>query len=264
MKIMIVDDEMMALEDIKNIVQSVRPEAYIDCFNNYISCLEAVKNKQYDVAFLDITMPGKNGLQLAKEIKEINSDTNIVFVTGYSEYAVDAFSINASGYILKPARKEQVENALNNLRVPLKFNEDKLKVQCFGNFEVFSRGEMVVFKRTLSKELFAYLVNLRGVTADTNELCSVLFSDDSPQNKHYLRNIISDLKRTLTQYGAGDVFLLKRNRFWIDISKIDCDFYHYLEYDSAAINSYFGEYMKQYSWAEMTNGFLYFKNRKEE
>lgn len=238
MKIMIIDDEKMALDDLKDAVQSVKPDADIDCFSNYISCLEAVKNKKYNVAFLDITMPGKNGLALSKELKEINPDINIVFVTGYSEYAVEAFSLNASGYILKPARRENIENVLNNLHIPIKYDSNKLRVQCFGNFEVFSNNERVVFKRALSKELFAYLINLRGASADTNELCSVLFSNDLPQNKHYLRNIISDLKSSLAQYDAKDVFIFRRNSFSVDISKVDCDFYRYLEYDSAAINSY--------------------------
>ena len=84
-----------------------------------------------------------------KELKEINSSTNIVFVSGYSEYAVNVFSLNASGYILKPARKIDVENSLENLRIPVKYDEGKLRIQCFGNFDVFVGNEKVAFKRAL-------------------------------------------------------------------------------------------------------------------
>ena len=129
-------------------------------------------------------MPERNGLSLAKDLKDIMPGTNIVFVTGYSDYAVEAFSINASGYILKPAQIEQVQNALNNLRTPIKYDNEKLRVQCFGNFEIFSGDERIVFKRQMAKELFAYLVNLRGASANTNEICAVLFEEDSEANKH--------------------------------------------------------------------------------
>lgn len=256
MRILIADDELMAREDLKDVILSVKPESTIEMFENYVDVLAAMENKSFDVAFLDIEMPEKNGLELSKELKDLNPRLNIIFVTGYSDYAVDAFYLNASGYILKPARRADVQNALDNLRIPIKYVKDKLNVQCFGSFEVFADGEIVKFRRNITKELFAYLVNLKGASANTNELCAVLFDEDNSSNKHYLRNIISDLKTTLKKYSAQDVFVSSRNSFAVDTSKIDCDYYRFLQYDITAINSYAGEYMNQYSWAEMTNGIL--------
>lgn len=262
MNIVIIDDELMAIEELKETIESVRDNVSISCFSNYIDGLKSAKNVNYDVAFLDISMPGMNGLELATELKNINKNTNIIFVTGYSEYALDAFGVNASGYILKPAKASDVENALENLRVPVKYNENKIRIQCFGNFEVFFNDSPVKFSRALTKELFAYLINLKGSSATTGEICGILFGDKSSEKstRHYFRNIVSDLKTTLEKYDAGDVFIYSRNSFSIDVSKVECDYYKYLEYDSAAINSYMGEYMKQYSWAELTNGFLVHNN----
>lgn len=256
MNILIADDERLALEGLRSVVEAVAPGARIDCATTWMDALSAAQATRYDVAMLDIAMPERNGLELAKALKEIFAGTNIVFVTGYSDYAVDAFSMNASGYILKPAREADVRNALDHLRTPIQYRQDRLRVQCFGNFEVFSGGKPIPFRRGLSKEVLAYLVNLRGASATTNELCAVLFESDSISNKHYLRNLISDLRSTLARYGAEDVFLSRRNSFSIDPDRIDCDYYRYLQYDPAAVNSYAGEYMRQYSWAEMTNAFL--------
>lgn len=254
MKIMIVDNEHMALNQLRSVVEEVAPDAEIMCFNKYSAAIAAARQKNYDVAFLDIEMPEKNGLVLAKELKDIYKDTNIVFVTGYSQYALDALRLHCSGYVLKPAFKEDIEDALANLRNPIKYNDKKLRVQCFGNFEVFCSNRSVDFERSKAKEIFAYLIDRRGASANTGELCSILWADKpvDASSKHYFRNLIGSLKKTLEAFGAGDVFICKRNNFSVDTEKIECDYYKYLQKDAAAVNSYKGEYMSQYSWAEMT------------
>ncbi|MCH5157753.1 MAG: response regulator [Clostridiales bacterium] len=261
MKILIVDDEMLALNALYDTVKEVCPDSDVHCFDNCDAAVKSADSIAYDVCFLDIAMPGRNGLVLSRDLKNKLPGTNIVFVTGYSEYAVDAFSLNASGYILKPARALDVKNALDNLRNPVKYDSAKLRVQCFGNFEVFCGDEAVRFGRSKAKELFAYLIDLRGASANTNEICAVLFETDSTANKHYLRNVIAELKNTLIKCNAGDVLICSRNSYAVDVKKVECDYYKYLEYDVAAINSYHGEYMRQYDWAEMTNGFLTFDSR---
>lgn len=205
---------------------------------------------------MDISISGKNGIELAKELKSIKKDINIVFTTGYSEYAVKAFELYASGYLLKPIRTADIENAFNNLRFPIQCDKNKMRVQCFGNFEVYVKNEPIQFGRSKTKEILAYMIDRRGAVANTSEICSAVFSDENESiNKHYFRNLISDLKKTLKGCGADDALVIKRNSFAIDTSKIECDYYKYLEGDHAAINSYCGEYMSQFSWA-VENGIL--------
>ena len=83
-----------------------------------------------------------NGLELAKRLKDQHGETNIVFVTGYSEYAIDAFDLHASGYLLKPATVEKVQDAMENLRIPPETigRGKRVRIQCFGNFEIFVDG----------------------------------------------------------------------------------------------------------------------------
>ena len=145
MKVIMIDDEKIALSELKGIVTEQYPDAEVDCFTSSAPAIEFLKANHCDVAFIDINMPDKNGLELAVELKKICSSINIIFVTGYSQYAVDAFALNASGYILKPAQTESVLNALGNLRNPIRTKSAKLFVQCFGNFEVFCNGTPLVF-----------------------------------------------------------------------------------------------------------------------
>lgn len=97
-------------------------------------------------------MRGMNGVELARRLKEINPKMNIIFVTGYSEYAGEAMSLHASGYIMKPVSKAKVEKELADLRFPIiPKNDALLRVQCFGNFDVFTPdGEHVHFERILN------------------------------------------------------------------------------------------------------------------
>lgn len=258
MKILLVDDEAMMLEEMQYIVQKVRPKADIICADNCNVALSAAEQTSIDVAFLDIEMPQMSGLELVKQLKDRCPDVNIVFATAYSKYALDAFSMYASGYLLKPIQEKQVEEAFAHLRIPVHYNENKLRVQCFGKFEVFFEGKPVQFKRSLAKEMLAYLIDLRGASANTAEICSVLWEDSvkAKENRHYFRNIVAELKKVLKACKAEKVFICKRNSFAIDVEQIECDYYKFLKGDVVAANSYHGEYMQQYSWAEMTIGGL--------
>ena len=85
-------------------------------------------------------MRGVSGIDVAKQLKEIIPDINIIFVTGYDEYTKDAMAMHASGYIEKPVTAGKVRKETEDLRYPLPAeNEPRLKFQCFGNFEVYDR-----------------------------------------------------------------------------------------------------------------------------
>ena len=225
MKILIVDDEQMMLQEMKDILAEVKPKAEITLSDNYKDALKAANERIYDIAFLDIEMPEMSGIQLAKKLKEKFNHINIIFVTAYTEYAVDAFSIYASGYLLKPVQKKDVENAFDHLRTPV-VSKKKLQIRCFGNFEVYSNGKPIVFGRSRSKEILAYLIDLKGASANTDEICAALWetAEDVAANKHYFRNLVADLKRTLRKYNAENVFINNRNQFYIDPSQLDCDY----------------------------------------
>jgi len=132
----------------------------------------------------------------------------------------------------------------------------RLLVQCFGNFEVYADGKPLRFEFSRSKELFAYLVDRRGAAVNTGELCSVLWDEDSASRKVQLRKHIADLSHTLQDVGAENAFVKARNSFAVARSEVDCDYYRFLNAEVAAVNTYHGEFMAQYSWAEMTLGSL--------
>ena len=163
MKILAVDDEVFALENLRQAIKTALPDCELCCFSTPVEALRHAAEAVPDIAFLDISLSGMNGLALAKRLKDINGKTNIIFATGYSEYAVDAFSVQASDYLLKPVTRGAVVRAIEHLREPVaEKSGQRVRVQTFGNFEVFVGGRPLAFTRLKTKELLAYLINRRG------------------------------------------------------------------------------------------------------
>ncbi|MGN0470663.1 MAG: response regulator [Acutalibacteraceae bacterium] len=259
MNILAVDDEKLALEVLVNAIAETAPDANIYSFRKPSEAMELAADVPCDIAFLDIKMRGMTGLELAKKLKDINGKVNIIFVTGYSEYSLDAFRLYASDYLLKPVDVQQVKSAMENLRYPVKhITKKKLQIQCFGNFEVFSNGVPLYFNRNKTKELLAYLTDRKGASCTMGELTAILWENkpDSISQRSNLRNLIHDLKNTLASVDADDIILKNRNTISLKADAVECDYFDFLCGTTSAVNLYHGEYMLQYSWAEMTTATL--------
>lgn len=261
-----VDDQPQTAEEIAKIMGEIDPSGTHSPFSDVNKALKYTGEHKPDVAWLDIEMPGMSGLELSMKIKKLSPHTNIIFVTGHEKFAYQSFKLHASGFILKPFSKEDIERELQNLREPIALREEKsrglLRVQCFGNFEVFdSNNTPIRFKRSKSKEVFAAMIDRRGAMCSVGELCATVFEDrdEDSGTKKQLRVFLASLRDDLARVGAEKVLLKGWNAYGVDCSLLDCDYLNYLKGDSYAINSFMGEYMIQYSWAEMTLGELILK-----
>lgn len=242
-----VDDENLQLNKLVDALKAADPRCEVLSFNNPLVALEAVKQVKIDVAFLDIEMGGMNGVELGKRLKQLNPNINIIFVTGYDQYAIDAYSMHASGYLTKPVSVERIKAELSNLRYPMPGGNDanRLKAQCFGQFEVFYNNKPIKFNRSKTKEMLAYLIDKRGAMVSVKELSQALFGEDKGS---YIRNLVADLTQALKDLNIEDVFVKRFNSYGIDSSLISCDYYDYLKGEPYAVKAYRGSYMEQYSW----------------
>jgi len=114
-KILIVDDEELARARLKRMLNTLEAQV-VDEAKNADEAIEAVKDKGYDMAFLDINMPEISGLELGYELKYLNENLSIIFQTAYEEHALKAFDIGAVAYLVKPYSLEQVKDALARVR----------------------------------------------------------------------------------------------------------------------------------------------------
>lgn len=269
MNILAIDDEKLALEALTEAVREAMPQAEVHGFRDPAELIACVRARPADVAFLDIEMRNITGIELAKELKTICPAINIIFVTGHARYAIDAFALRASGYLLKPATAEDVKREIEQLRyqasaVPA--NRLRLRVQTFGNFEVFLDDKPLYFKRAKAKEMFAYLIDRRGASCTMAEIAGVLWEDQvySRSQLNQIHIFIGELKRAFGAVGERDVLIKQHNSLAVNIDKVDCDYYRFLKSDVGTINSFGGEYMSNYSWAEFTVGGLVSKKPAEE
>ena len=253
-----VDDEPLMLGALVKAIKASPDITWVADFTSCEEVLDFVGETPADIAFLDIHMRGMGGLSLAKRIVKACPDCKIVFCTGYEEYALPAFQLHASGYLMKPVSAEDVQGEIDNIK-GIRQKEKPLMVQCFGNFEVFAKGEKLTFKRSKTKELFAFLVDRNGAGVTVAQIEAALW-EEAPEkkNQNYIHQLFRDLRKALEGAGAEEIF--RRNNYYYSIhpEKIDCDYYTYLKTGKPEFR---GEYMAQYSWAEETCGMLWEKNQ---
>lgn len=252
MTILALDDEKMALEALSAAIREASPEAELHSFRWSEDAMDFAKENRLDVAFLDIAMPGSSGVQLAQCLSAIQPRVNIIFVTGFGQYRDAAFDLHASGYLMKPVTPEKIRVELAHLRYSVQ-TEKRIRVQTFGNFEVFLDESPMEFKYRKTKELLAYLVDRRGALCTTGEMMSILFEEDQG-HETYFKSLRRDLMDTLSSCGCQNVISQQRGRLGVVPEQIRCDYYDYL--DGKEKTAYRGEYMTQYSWSEYTHGLL--------
>ena len=257
MRAIAVDDEIYMLETLVEAVSASSDMEAVEAFSSCSAALAYAAEHPIDVAFLDINMRGIGGLGLAEKLVELQPRCKVVFCTGHEEYAVSAFKLHVSGYLMKPITAEAVQKEIDHIK-GVKATEKLLTIKCFGNFEVLYNGEILPFKRKKAKELLAVLVDRNGAGMTAKQICAILFSDDTDDGKNaaYLRQLILDLKNTLKMLGAENVLRHDMPYYRIDTNLVKCDYLSFLETGKPA---FFGEYMTQYSWAEATCAMLQFK-----
>lgn len=127
MNIIILDNHKLIIKEIRRQVLSVLPEAECVCFTKQREAIEHVKKNRVDVALLDVDMPGLNGIEVAELMCQINPRLNIIFITGFPEYALQAFTVPVSDFIVKPVSEDALRASFKKLRFPLEETIDSFQ-----------------------------------------------------------------------------------------------------------------------------------------
>lgn len=268
LRIIAVDDEPLALSDLVQELGRMVPTEQIQAFGLPGEALAYVAEHPADVVFCDIEMPGMNGIAFAKRLKETCPQAHVVFVTSYDHYAVEAFSVCASGYLLKPVDAAELARELEFIcgeavAVAPAAPPARIEVVTFGRFEVRVDGVPLNLRRSKSRELFALLVDLQGAKITSRDACEVLWEGRPYNNtlRSYYHTALSELRSALNAAGVGDVLAKDWNSVGVRPEAISCDLYRFLAGDADAINAYHGKYLPEYSWAEFSNARLESKRR---
>ena len=268
MKIICVDDERVLMEETVSMCLELPEIREAKGFTKAVQALEWLKENGADLALLDIDMPDINGLELAANMKRISPDTAIIFLTGYAHYALDAFRVHASGYLLKPVSKEALQKDIQYVlsykerhKNGIQEKQNRVVIKTFGAFDVYVNGQQVKFHIAKCKEILAYLVDRQGGSVTRAELAAILWEDRLYDRKlqKQLDVYIRSLRDTLQEYQISDILELKRGTLRMVPEKTECDVFRFFAGDTDAVNAFRGEYMSAYSWASITEGKMYWQ-----
>lgn len=244
MKIIIVDDEIHALQLF--LTDLIGYDTEYRFFNDdKEEILKYVASKKPEAAFLDINMPGINGIDLATELVAVHPTIKLVFTTGLDLTEKDLPSEIAShtlGFLYKPCDRDKLRFYLSEIANKV----IKMTVKTFGAFDCFIGERVVRFSSAKSKELFALLIAYNGKMLTMSDAISQLWPDvDTDKSKILYRDAVWRLRKTL-----GDLHFecvdFKRACLVLDKSNIVCDYWDYI---ARRNDDYNGEFMKSYDWS---------------
>lgn len=252
MRVICVDDEELILKNFEMKVKDFSEITSLRLFLDGKSALEWVENNPVDTAFLDMEMSGMNGIELAKKLKQIDENIRIIFVTAFEQYALDAFGVDALGYVLKPYTKEEIYNELKKAQRMRPIAQKKVEIKTIPRFQILVDGNTLCFARGKTEELLALLVErgTSGLIAGDAIACLWPEKPVDEKAKTLFRVTWKRLIDTLKEAGIDHIIRGESRKKYICKEAVECDLYRILEGEEEAIQSYGGDYLKEYSWAE--------------
>ncbi len=154
MKCIIVDDEPIARKGIAKMVSNIYSLKLLDSFENANLASDFIKENEVDLIFLDIQMPGLNGLDFARQISKT---TLIIFTTAFAEFALDSYEVDAVDYLIKPIHPSRFEKAVEKAQVYHKMlltEEENMLIEQVENDFMYIKSDRRYFKVTFKDILF--------------------------------------------------------------------------------------------------------------
>ena len=236
MKVIIVDDEQIAIEVLENQLKEIEGLEVVGKFKEPMEVLKNINDLEVDVVFLDMEMGKIHGLELAEILLRNISPLEIVFVTAYSEFALEAFEINAIDYLLKPVNQKRLLKTMEKLtkrivnRKPhieeIQKNDKELYIQVMEIFRIFDcNGNEIKWRTKKTKELFIYLWHHRNTGVNRSQIILDLWPDLFEEKAiALLHTTIYQLRKAMRDIDFENPVVLTNERYVLNIPlKSDLD-----------------------------------------
>jgi len=276
MRMILVDDEKLALDFLERQLSKVGNVEIIGKYTDPFIARDEILHREVDAVFLDISLPELDGIRLADQLLEKKPGLNIIFVTAYNEYAVQAFELNALDYIVKPVLTERLVKTLDRIRLRLNLKSE-MNVQLTGDihlnvFRQVSIGtlenmSLLQWRTSKAQELFLYLLQHREQLVRKSVLIDLLWQDHDPEKiysqlyttVYHIRKALEPYKDCFQIENTTDGYVLHLNQIVLDIDEWNrrLNILPTLSADSIdtyqeLIRLYTGDYLQEYDywWAE--------------
>lgn len=221
LKALIVDDEILICDELRCVLEDIQDIEVMGIVHNARDAEKAIAAKLVDVTFLDIHMPGMSGIELAKKLLATESPPLIVFVTAYSDFAIDAFAVDAVDYILKPFDEKDIARVVKKVRVRRQIGDqfhpsrihnavrklcveagDRLEVIDVNRIQLIQAYDRQVFLRTVEGQTF-------GMRRRLNELEEMLDPKDFYRcHRNYIVNV-NEIRQVANWFNRGYLLIMK-------------------------------------------------------
>lgn len=224
----LIDDEYYALEGLKMELEELRTVKVIGMYEEGQEALENVKVLKPDVVFLDINMSETNGLDLFAELTENSPQLQIVFVTAYKEYAVEAFELDAADYIVKPVRKERLKKTIARLQknALLSGGNHSFAIHCLGRLSIRINGKEadIAWRTKKAEEMIAFLACKEGEFVAKEKIAEALWPElDEDKSKANFYLTYHYLKKQFIQTGFEVPLESVRGKMRFKIEEVELD-----------------------------------------
>lgn len=279
MKVFLIDDERLALVQLERMLRNAADLSFVEAFQDAAQSIERAKQVHPDVVFLDIHMPEMSGLQAAELLQQFCPNTEIVFVTAYDGYAIQAFELNAIDYLLKPLLQSRVAKTVERimkrrggLAAAGKESNQGQVIRCFKTIRFQTSGstpELPKWRTAKAQELFAYLLHHRGEVVNKSTLLDLFAPElDKKRAMTQLYTAIYQIRQCVQRMGMEitinntsirEGYILDKGNIVIDTEQWEQQLTglsgplakHHSEM-SRLLASYEGDYLQDYGyiWAE--------------
>lgn len=228
-KVILVDDERPALRGLEHLLKNHRELSIIGMYTNPLTAIAEIGRQKPQVVFLDINMPQLRGIDAASRILDLSPDTDIVFVTAFDQYAVEAFELHALDYILKPITPDRlnktVERVMKKKPITQESGDRKLQIKCLGSYKIaWENQEPIKWRAEKTKELFAFLLQNQGRDIPKEELLDKLWTEDDPEKSiRQLYNGIYYIRKALEEYGVDRSLISIGSNYNLKLGPVDSD-----------------------------------------
>ncbi|KUP20885.1 response regulator [Paenibacillus sp. DMB5] len=266
LRAILVDDEPILLNKLKSLLLNNEQVEVVGAFTESSEAIRAATILEPNCAFLDIEMSEMNGIELAEQLTLMYPDIDVIFITAYNHYAVQAFEVNALDYILKPFRTERLDKAVERLLrkkgYSLVQTPRQCVIRCFGSFEITIDGAIIKWNRSKARELMAFFIQNESKWVSKYRICNELWPEYPAKQAlaylqtciHRIRKIIKDAKIDALEieYSEDRYILRIKNAQW-DVQQFEKKYRIFLEFRTIkaaedALEYCRGEYLDGEDW----------------
>jgi two-component SAPR family response regulator len=238
-KAVLVDDERPALRGLEYLLKKYPDISIAGMYTNPLQALAELIQLQPQIVFMDINMPQMRGIDAASKILDLCPNTDIVFITAFDQYAVEAFEIDALDYILKPINAERLKKTLERIMKKRSIMQEntvrRLQIRCLGRFQVtWENQEPIKLRAEKTKELLAFLLYNQGRDISKEELLDRLWPEDDPEKAiRQLYNGIYYIRKALAGYGVDRALISIGSKYNIMLGPVDSDIGRFYELEKS-------------------------------